>query len=370
MRGDGRIYQRGPRWWISFYGPGEGGRSVEHRELGGLTDKEARKKLKNRLHEVHNHRRGIVPFQGARQERVTVEELLKKLEQDYETKGKRSLPQLKSHLKHIRGMFGLDRALGVTEERLSDYITMRQKEKAAPATINRELEGLQAAFSLGVTLKMLAKAVVPTFPSLPEDNAREGFFDRADFQAILKQVKDVDIEDFLDWFFWTGMRPKEIRSLSWSAFDKETWTLRLPARSAKTGYGRVLALEGEMRSNIQRRLARRRLDCPLIFHRKGKPIGEFRKRWKTASDNAGLAGKYRPYDLRRTAVRNMTRAGVNEKVAMAISGHRTRAIFDRYNIVDDRDLRDAVQKTAAYVSTLPTKNKVVSHDQASRAQGF
>ena len=95
-----------------------------------------------------------------------------------------------------------------------------------------------------------------------------------------------------------------------------------------------------------------------IFHKNGARIGTFYKRWKRACQLAGVAGKI-PYDLRRTAVRNMVRSGVPERVAMSISGHRTRAIFDRYNIVSERDLREAVSKTMAYVKSLPDSQSAV-----------
>ena len=130
------------------------------------------------------------------------------------------------------------------------------------------------------------------------------------------------------------------------------------AKDAKTGHGRVLSLVGDLRLIIERRLKARRLDCPLVFHRYGKPVGEYRKRWKKACKAAGVAGRI-PYDLRRTAVRNMIRAGVDQAVAMKISGHRTDAVFRRYNIVSDEDIRDAMVKTEAYVDKLPQNSGVI-----------
>jgi len=121
----------------------------------------------------------------------------------------------------------------------------------------------------------------------------------------------------------------------------------------------MLALEGDLRAIIERRMHARRLDSPLIFHRQGKPVGDFRKVWKRACLKAGVRGMIL-YDLRRTAVRNMVRAGVDPDVVMKISGHKTRSIFSRYNIISDTDIREAVLKTQGYVSTLPKQRKIQS----------
>ena len=103
---------------------------------------------------------------------------------------------------------------------------------------------------------------------------------------------------------------------------------------------------------IKRRVAERRPGCSLIFHRDGKPVGDFWCTFRRACDRAKLRA-ITFHDFRRTAVRNMVRAGVPEAVAMAISGHRTRSMFDRYNITSERDLADAMAKRAAYEATLP-----------------
>ena len=106
---------------------------------------------------------------------------------------------------------------------------------------------------------------------------------------------------------------------------------------------RALVLAGAMRTVIERRLPARRLDCPLIFHRDGRPLKDFRRPWRDACQAAGVPGKLF-HDLRRTGVRNLVRSGATESVAMRISGHTTTSMFRRYNITTEADLQAAAEK--------------------------
>ena len=358
MRGTGRVFKRAnsAHWWIAFYHRGK-----EIRESSGSPNqKDAEKLLRQRLKEVGADSLGLKAFVGPQQERLTVGDLLDALESDFRLRGLKSPKQTMGHLRIIRAALGDLRAVDVTTETVTRYIEGRLAEDQAPATINRRTHLLAAAFRLAVRRRQLSS--MPEIPKLREDNARQGFFASRDFFAVLSNLGDQDIADFMEWFFWTGMRPGEIRSLAWQAFDRETWMLRLHAKDAKIGFGRVIALEGHLRAIIERRMKARQFGCDLIFHRDGEMIGTFYKRWRQACLAAGVAGKI-PYDLRRTAVRNMIRAGVPERVAMSISGHRTRAVFDRYNITSEKDLREAVVKTSAYVDSLLDSPSVVTINQ-------
>src|SRR5262249_14961325 len=128
-------------------------------------------------------------------------------------------------------------------------------------------------------------------------------------------------------------------------------------------------LAGELRALLERRKALRRLDCPLVFHRgAGEPLGNFRRVWTSSCKAANMPGLLF-HDLRRSAVRNMVRAGVPERVAMALSGPRTRAVFDRYNIVSEDDLEAATARTADYVpaqEAVPTSVVNLGTERAAR----
>jgi integrase len=142
--------------------------------------------------------------------------------------------------------------------------------------------------------------------------------------------------------------------------------IRLRPEASKNRRGRTLVLAGELGALIDRRWHARLTAAadgttrmvPLVFHRDGEPVGDFRKAWATARETAGLQGRLF-HDLRRTSIRNMVRAGVPERVAMEVSGHKTRAVFDRYNIVSEADLKAAVERTSDYLSRLPAEPAVV-----------
>ena len=144
--------------------------------------------------------------------------------------------------------------------------------------------------------------------------------------------------------------------------------IRLDPDRSKTKTGRLLPMSQPLKEVLKRRIAERRLDKPLVFHRDGEPLIDWRKAWEAACKAAGLPGK-RLHDCRRTAARNLIRSGTPERVAMQLTGHKTRSVFDRYNIVSESDLRAGVERLAAYVKKLPKETIVEPLKKAGKARG-
>jgi integrase len=348
MRGDGRLFKRGQVWWISYCHHGQ-----ELRESTKSTNqRDAEKLLRHRLQEIGADKLGLQAFIGPSQDKLTVKALLDELENDYTIRNKYT-PSTKSHLERAKNAFGHHRATKLTASHIDQFIKEQLEEGAAPATINRSTQLLSQAYKLAIKRREINNA--PYVRRLPEANARQGFFESDEIEPVIKHLPDY-LKDAVRFAYLSGWRRGEIFTLRWTDVDQKARVIRLRGEESKNGQGRTLALEGELHAIIQRRYAARivtKKDEPpiistLVFHHDSNPIVDIKKAWTKACEKAQV-GKKLFHDLRRTAIRNMVRAGVPESIAMKISGHKTRAVFDRYNIVDEKDIREAVKKTQEFL---------------------
>jgi len=345
-KGFGYIYQRpgSPFLWASY--PYRGRQIRESTKA--TTRQGALAFLKARLLEIDSG-----TYVGRQAEGTTVRDVLADLRRDYEIHKRASFRTITGHIAALNAEIGDERCVNVTLPLLNRLVQEWQAAKRADATSNRLLGTLRHALRLGCDAKKVRH--VPKFPHLRENNARQGFCEWATFHVVLAHLPDDGLRDFVEWAARTAMCCGEIRKLTWQGYDRETGVVRLPGKDAKTGKPRRIVLAGPLIALMARRIEARKThpECALIFHRHGKPVRDFRKAWANACTAAGVTG-LRFHDLRRTALRNMVRAGVTQTVAMAISGHRTDTVFRRYDITSDDDLRAAMEKTTTYLDTLPT----------------
>lgn len=274
------------------------------------------------------------------------------------------------HVKPVRSFFSVTRTVDLTTGRVEQFIKERQEAGKTNATINRETGALKQALNLARKQGRLAR--IPYIPMLKEDNARQGFFEREDFEAVVASLAPA-IADIARFAYLSGWRKGEILPLQWDAVDRAEREVRL--RTSKNGRPRSLPLEGELWDLFERRWAARQFTTwnglthvsEFVFHRYGRPWVDIRKPWDDACEKAGMKGRLF-HDLRRTAVRNMVRAGVPQAVAMSISGHRTVSMFIRYNIASEDDKRDALRRTQAHLSARPAERKVVTLSREGKAR--
>ena len=231
----------------------------------------------------------------------------------------------------------------------NDFVKLRQEEGAAPATINRALAALRRMFALAVEAELLRYA--PKIKMLPEDNTRTGFLDFEDFNRLYAAFgKDFAyVQPILRTGFFTGMRLGEILELKWGRVKMKDKMIRLENADVKNKKGRAIPMIDGMFAMFQK-LREDYPDSEYVFvNSRGVPVSSFRKAWMKITKEVGLEGLLF-HDLRRTAVRNLIRAGVDRKIAKGISGHKTDSTFDRYNISDERDTQDAAAKLSKHLN--------------------
>jgi integrase len=152
-------------------------------------------------------------------------------------------------------------------------------------------------------------------------------------------------------------RSGEAKALEWSKVDTTDWVITLSRKNEKTKTPRTLALIGELREVIERRVEKRLPSCPYVIHRDGKPIRDFRKAFKAAAKLEGLEGLL-PHDMRRSGIRNFTKGKIGESKGM-ISGHRTNSVYERYNIIDEDMQRRAMERVHEQQQTEKTEGRKV-----------
>lgn len=337
----GELKQRGRIWWIRY------SRNGKRFEESARSTKKGAAIALLKLREG-DQARGVpvTPQMG----RLTFEDCVASVVNDYKVNGRKTLAHAQRRIdKHLQPYFGRRRMADITTDDVNAFTVRRLDAGASNAEINRELALLKRMFTLAVDGKQLM--VKPHIPMLKERNVRAGFFESAAFDAV-RAALPAALQPVVTFAYFTGWRvPSEVLTLEWRQVDFAAGEVTLDPETTKNGEARTFPFaehDGLRTLLVEQRaeaaqLKRKGIICPLVFHRHGKPIRDFYGAWRSACKRAGCPGRI-PHDFRRTAVRNLSRAGVPDTVSMKLTGHLTRSVFDRYRIASKDDLRDAARR--------------------------
>jgi integrase len=340
VRGFGTIFRRNNSrfLWMQYWSHGERFRESTYCER----PKEAKDILRRKLLELD--RLGSPAIKSCAQP-ILVGDLYRTLEQDYVVNSRKSLPDLKIRWKkHLEPDFAALPVSSLTAQQVSVYIAKRIGEKAASATINRELALLKRAYKLAIKTGRLKYGEQPYFSMLRERNTRKGFVKDAQYSALARATGNIGLwlRALFEMGYCYGWRKSELLGMRVGQVDLIERSIVLHAGETKNEDGRTVEMTAAVYELLGGMVAGKSKD-DFVFTRgkQNRPVKGFRKAWAKATLAAGCPGLLF-HDLRRSGVRNLIRDGVTEKVAMTISGHKTRSVFERYNIVSQADMHRAV----------------------------
>jgi integrase len=339
----GSLYKRGNTWWIKYYKNGK-----SYRESSGTDKKMVAKKVLERRE--GDFAQGKMP--GIQFDKVTFDELAEEFLTEYKINARKSLDRAEKSVDHLKGYFAGYKVSSINSPAINAYIKSRLEKEAANGTINRELSALKRMLYIGAKQMPPIVDRVPLIPMLKESNIRKGFFEHSEFIA-LRNTLPVFLKGFVTFGYKTGWRISEIFSITWAQVDRNQGIVRLEVGETKNNDGRTVYFDDELKDVFNQQwelLKAKGVLIPYVFPNQlgTGPIKDIRRSWSTALQKASLNRRLF-HDLRRTAVRNMVRSGIPERVAMMISGHKTRSVFDRYNIVSQTDLKEAAKRQEEYL---------------------
>jgi integrase len=373
-RGQGHVYRptykdrrtgkvkRQRVWWVKYSIDGEAkfesSKSEKHADAVAL--------LNQRLTE---RGRGI---SRRDLEKVRIKDLAELIRADYRKqaekiddprKRQRKLTTLDGRLKHLEPIMAW-KAVDVQEDVIDRLAVDLLDGGLKSSTVNRVLSTLRRMFNLGRRAKMVGR--VPVIEKLEERNTRKGFVDDKGIAEIEAELPD-DTEPIAEAGYVTGARKDELLSRKWHHVDFDAGWLRFEPGETKNNQGRNFPLIPRLRAVLERQHKRKqeierrtgRIIDAVFFRDNGEPIKDFRGAWEGACVRAGFGRWKDPenrsgysgtlfHDLRRSAVRNLVRAGIPQVVAQQLTGHLTASIFKRYAIVDESMLQEAGEKLSDF----------------------
>jgi integrase len=344
--GTGSVFYRGRIAWLAYRHNGEQLCESTKQTDRKVAEKMLREKLRTADTPAHI---------TAKADAVTFDDVAALLLTYHEQKRSRSLVHVQRHVRQLREFFG-GRWLAITEPRIERYKAAQLALNEQPGTINRRLADLRQMGRLAVRQKLVPSS--PHVALLDEsNNVREGFVEPADMLALLAHLP-ADIADGTEFAYHSAWRSQMVWGLKWSHCDLTlssdgdevvAASIRLPRANVKNKKPHTIPARGRLLDIIKRRWRQRVAGCDFVFHRNGKRVRDLRRAWKKGCDAAGLAG-LRFHDLKRSAARNMRRAGKSEHVICKAAGWATASMFKRYDIVDEADLAELFDDTAAFVA--------------------
>ncbi len=184
---------------------------------------------------------------------------------------------------------------------------------------------------------------VPHFPKLAENEPRTGFLEQADYDKLRLHAHELWLRALLASYYTFGFRRAELLRLRVRQVNLIDQTINLPAGATKNGKAGTVVMTQEVLALVTASIQGKQLDTFAFSHDDGSPVKDFRGAWKKMFAEAGVELR-KLHDMRRSAVRNAIRRGVDRDTVKKMSGHLTDDVFSRYNIQAVDDLKDAAQK--------------------------
>jgi integrase len=245
-------------------------------------------------------------------------------------------------IRNLKAGLGNRPAREIMPATIEDYIARRKNalsrygEKLKPASINRELACLKTIYSRAVMNEKVEKNPMRHIKLLKENNVRDRVLSREELKRLLKAAKP-HLRPIIIGAHETGMRSGELFSLDWKQVDLGKGLITLVPEQTKTNDGRKIPISPWLRETLET------IDPKKgpVFSFRGQSVQSVKNSFRSACIEAEI-DDFRFHDLRHTFVTNMRKAGVQDRVIMAITGHKTMTVFMRYDTVDEQDLLSAV----------------------------